>query len=148
MKASPLWINVDGRIVPNGAEQICVSCGKPINGAVHAGHWIAKAIGTHEAVRFDERNLHPQCYYCNCMLDGNIVFYTEWMKRRYNEAVLEDLRVCSKIKVRWTMEILEWINKRAKANMERLRKGLPTKPITWHTIDHVWSLFGVKEIEP
>lgn len=131
-----VWGNVSKYVRMKAASKICVSCGKPITGNVQAGHWIAKGTGVHEAVRFDERNIHPQCFFCNNMLDGNIVFYTEYLQTRYNEATLEDLKKCSKIKVRWTLEILEWINQRAKNNLKRLEKGLDTKMITWYTIDN------------
>lgn len=116
-------------------QHICVSCGRPINGAVHAGHYIAKGTGVHEAVRFDERNVHCQCYYCNNMLEGNTAHYHTWMLKKYGQPVIDDLLRLSKMKIRWSLDTLEWINTRSKENLKLLEKGLDTHPITWYTLD-------------
>lgn len=40
----------------------CISCGKHKTG-YDAGHYLARS--THPELRFDEDNIHAQCYYCN-----------------------------------------------------------------------------------
>lgn len=53
---------------------LCISCGKiPKKG--NAGHFYS--AGGHFNVRFDERNVHLQCEYCNSFLSGNLLNYRE-----------------------------------------------------------------------
>jgi hypothetical protein len=53
---------------------LCFSCGKiPKKG--NAGHFYS--AGGHFNVRFDERNVHLQCEYCNSFLSGNLLPYRE-----------------------------------------------------------------------
>src|SRR5688572_21842229 len=49
---------------------VCISCGESKElSEMHAGHyWPA---GGHEAVRFDEDNVHGQCRHCNYFKHGN-----------------------------------------------------------------------------
>lgn len=117
---------------------VCCSCGKPINGAAHAGHYIAKGTGVHEAVRFDQRNIGLQCYYCNMFLDGNIAHFHTWMVEKRGQHIIDDLLLLSKKKIKWNIDILKWINGVAKANLhtlEHYKPGTPLYPITWYTIE-------------
>lgn len=51
---------------------ICISCGKPKDLAqMHAGHYWP--VGGHEAVRYDEDNVHGQCIYCNNFASNGMV---------------------------------------------------------------------------
>lgn len=52
----------------------CISCGK-IPKKENAGHYYS--AGSHYSVRFDERNVHLQCEYCNSFLSGNLLMYRE-----------------------------------------------------------------------
>lgn len=49
---------------------VCISCGasKEVT-EMHAGHYFP--VGGHEAVRFDEDNVHGQCRHCNYFKHGN-----------------------------------------------------------------------------
>ena len=60
----------------------CVTCGivKPWED-LQAGHWIPAAKGN--AMRWDLRNIHPQCHRCNVHLGSNGPAYTQYMHRRY-----------------------------------------------------------------
>lgn len=67
----------------------CVTCKKvyPVK-SLQAGHWIP---GRHNAVLFDERNCHPQCYACNIGRKGNPIEYYHFMERKYGKDVMEEL---------------------------------------------------------
>jgi len=51
----------------------CFSCGKKINGVVHASHYYN--ANNHYNVRFDENNVFICCYKCNVQLSGNLIEY-------------------------------------------------------------------------
>lgn len=51
----------------------CISCGKKINGVVHASHYYN--ANNHWNVRFDENNVFSCCYKCNVQLSGNLIEY-------------------------------------------------------------------------
>jgi hypothetical protein len=53
-------------------ENNCISCSKPPKKA-NAGHYFN--ANNHWNVRFDERNVHLQCEYCNTHLHGNLLEY-------------------------------------------------------------------------
>jgi hypothetical protein len=53
---------------------LCISCGKKPK-KPNAGHFYS--AGGHFNVRFDERNVHLQCEYCNSFLSGNLLPYRE-----------------------------------------------------------------------
>ena len=60
----------------------CISCGCEVNfnsyiggSGVNAGHY--KSRGAHASLRFDELNIHVQCFRCNVHLSGNPVPYRE-----------------------------------------------------------------------
>jgi hypothetical protein len=52
----------------------CISCGqvKPIR-YMEAGHFYS--VGNNGGMRFDEENVHGQCFYCNESLHGNTAMY-------------------------------------------------------------------------
>lgn len=68
----------------------CVTCGavKPYQ-EMQAGHFVPKARGN--AVKFDLRNVAPQCYRCNINLGSNPSAYAVWMLDTYGEAVIREL---------------------------------------------------------
>lgn len=67
----------------------CCTCGKwyPWK-TMQAGHFIP---GRHNAVLFDERNVHGQCYICNIVHKGQGPKYYQFMLRRYGQAVIDEL---------------------------------------------------------
>lgn len=94
----------------------CISCPKPLELTEgDAGHFIKSTYLMH---RYDERNVHLQCRYCNRFLDGNQAEYMRAMERIYGrEAVdlmldtkhqprpykaweLQDLREVYKLKIK------------------------------------------------
>lgn len=55
---------------------------------LQAGHFIP---GRHNAILFDERGCHPQCYRCNVGLKGNPRAYDAYMRKNYGEKVIKEL---------------------------------------------------------
>lgn len=68
----------------------CVTCGKrDLWVEMQAGHF----IHGHSKVTFlDERNVHPQCVKCNHYLSGNLIEYSEFMRRTYGQDTIDALR--------------------------------------------------------
>lgn len=72
----------------------CVTCGisKPWK-ELQAGHYITRGSNI---LRFDERNVHPQCVGCNVFKKGNYPAYAIFMVRTYRPSILETLEQESK----------------------------------------------------
>ena len=72
----------------NGLVQ-CVTCSKWAEiKSMQAGHYISR---TYLSLRFDERNVHPQCPSCNVFKKGNLDEYAIWLIGTYGEGILEEL---------------------------------------------------------
>ena len=60
--------------------------------AGHYRHTARKKGGLRtKAIDYDERNIHPQCTYCNRMLHGNLARYSLALERDYGHGILEEL---------------------------------------------------------
>lgn len=69
---------------------ICISCGKPDHWKnTDAGHYVPKTAGL--SLYFDEKNVHAQCTGCNRFRHGNLTQYAIALRKRYGEAILEEL---------------------------------------------------------
>ena len=67
----------------------CVSCGKADHWQnMDAGHFVSRQA---TAVRFDLRNIHPQCRRCNRFSSDHLIGYTIWMQEKYGDAVIAEL---------------------------------------------------------
>ena len=53
-----------------------------------AGHFIP---GRKNAILFDDRGCHVQCYHCNVGLKGNPRKYDEFMRKKYGTEVIKEL---------------------------------------------------------
>lgn len=68
----------------------CFTCGSVKHFTeLDAGHYIPKSISL--ALRFDERNVNPQCVGCNQFRHGNLTQYALALKRKHGETILEEL---------------------------------------------------------
>lgn len=77
----------------------CISCGKSGDtGAWHAGHF--KAQGGNSALRFDENNIHVQCYRCNVELSSN--------QSGYRPALIEKIGIDEVIRLETTKNTKLW----------------------------------------
>lgn len=69
----------------------CITCGVVKHYKdLQAGHFIP---GRHNAILFDERGCHPQCYHCNVGLKSNPRRYDRYMRENYGDAVIKELEV-------------------------------------------------------
>ena len=102
----------------------CISCGRPDEGGRkrNAGHY--KSRGANSALRFDLRNIHQQCVVCNLYQSGNVAGYTEGLRARYGQAMIDYLESAPRLKA-WTAEELKQIATEARAEIKRLESGLP-----------------------
>jgi hypothetical protein len=68
----------------------CVTCGNRDSWKLmDNGHFLVRGkIGT----RFDERNCHVQCRNCNRRLQGNMKQYELFMRARYGQKVIDELK--------------------------------------------------------
>lgn len=79
----------------------CVTCGKSMPWEdSQAGHFVKRG---HHAVRWDERNVHPQCPQCNLYKNGAQDDYTVYIVREYGEATLRELLELKYVEKRYTM---------------------------------------------
>lgn len=70
----------------------CITCGRYATGSgYHAGHFIPSAVGG-LALRYDERNVHGQCYHCNINLGGWGERYAEVLEGRFGREYVDELR--------------------------------------------------------
>jgi len=68
----------------------CISCGQRKHYTdLHAGHYWAKSVSL--SLRFDERNVHPQCAGCNTFRHGNMAQYALALQREYGDRILQEL---------------------------------------------------------
>lgn len=57
-----------------------------------AGHFIGRGIGGGSGVYFDERNINIQCKRCNGFLQGNPEPYKVFMRNKYGQETIDQLR--------------------------------------------------------
>jgi DNA-directed RNA polymerase subunit N (RpoN/RPB10) len=68
----------------------CFTCGKYVGKGHQAGHFIpSSTCGI--LLRYDERNIHVQCYHCNMNLGGYGAMYTIKMKEKYGQKLIDKL---------------------------------------------------------
>jgi hypothetical protein len=67
----------------------CFTCGvrKPWRD-LQAGHYVSRM---HSTLRYDERNVHPQCVGCNIFKHGNLDEYALSLQEMYGQQILKDL---------------------------------------------------------
>jgi hypothetical protein len=69
------------------SDKSCISCGK--FAILEAGHYIA--VSKSKKLRYDKRNIHGQCGYCNRFLYGNYKQYRIGLINRYGIEFVENL---------------------------------------------------------
>ena len=86
---------------PHTGMGYCVTCKKAYHyKELQAGHFIPQAQGN--AVKWDFRNIHSQCYRCNINLGGNGAEYYPYMEEQYGKKVIDELRARSNTSVKIT----------------------------------------------
>lgn len=71
----------------------CVTCGNRKHWKqMHCGHWRRRGL---QPTRYDSRNCAPQCVHCNHFRSGEPERFEEFIKIRFGEDVVEELRLKS-----------------------------------------------------
>ena len=82
-----LWVRLSA--ANSRGYAACVTCGAIKHyKRLQAGHFVP---GRGNAILFDERGVHPQCFGCNIFKHGNPRMYNRWMKKHYGQAVIDEL---------------------------------------------------------
>lgn len=72
-------------------EGKCCSCGGWIPWEkANGGHWQAKGRAYNGASIMEE-NVHLQCCTCNCYMQGNNAGYTKFMRKKYEQNILDKI---------------------------------------------------------
>lgn len=92
----------------NGNLQ-CVTCGKTNHWKkMQAGHYHSSTI---YSLKWDERNVHPQCYGCNIKKEGRKELYTIYLMDKYGDGIIRELQKEREKKVSFSKEdYIEMIN--------------------------------------
>lgn len=98
----------------------CISCRKPLGTKYDAGHFFN--ANNHWNLRFDERNVHSQCVYCNRHLHGNLLEYRNQLEFYYGATWLAELEKDAKITRKFTIEEVKEINELYKKKIKNLKK--------------------------
>lgn len=85
MKVWDTWFSKYVRL--NGADKQgmcrCCTCGKIQHWKdMDAGHFVGRERKT---TRWDERNVHPQCRYCNRFKEGRKYEYSKFLNEKYKD---------------------------------------------------------------
>lgn len=88
--AEQLW-EVFAKFIKKRDRYTCFTCGTRVRGKnCHAGHFIASSVGG-LALRYNEYNVHVQCYDCNILKHGNLDVYKQKMIEKYGQAIVDEL---------------------------------------------------------
>jgi hypothetical protein len=101
-------------------NELCISCGKKINGVKHASHYLS--AGGHSAVRYNEDNVWVSCYKCNVMLSGNQIEYRKRLIQKIGVERVEWLENNGNIVKKWTKEELKLLITEYKKKTKQLEK--------------------------
>lgn len=114
----------------------CITCGKRLPAReAHCCHFIGRAC---RPLRWDPRNIHGGCPFCNTYLNGNLARYALWMQKHYTPHLvkqflaIEDKWKAGKLKAPKMAEMrkiyndsLAWCRRVEKA------KGIQLAPKSW-----------------
>lgn len=72
-------------------------------------HWKELQAGHFEqgrggSILFEDRNIHAQCYGCNCGKHSNPRKYDAYMRKRYGDKVVEELDALADTSVQYTLD--------------------------------------------
>ncbi len=116
IKIAQMTFNRYIRLRDQGKE--CISCGK-IPKKSNAGHFYS--AGGHFNVRFDERNVHLQCEYCNSFLSGNLLPYRENLLAKLGYEEFESLSAAAMETRKFTRDELKNIIENYKEKIKLLK---------------------------
>jgi hypothetical protein len=100
-------------------DRKCISCGK-VPKKINAGHYFN--ANNHWSVRFDERNVHLQCEYCNTYLSANLILYTPALMAKIGQDQYEDLCNEARKTRKFTIDELKEITATYKKKLKELKQ--------------------------
>jgi hypothetical protein len=84
----------------HGGTVDCCTCGKLFYWKeVDAGHFVKRQ---HRSIRWDERNVHPQCTRCNHFMGGRQDDYAQFVIKKYGQTVFDELMLLKYQTVKYT----------------------------------------------
>jgi len=106
----------------NGLMAPCITCNRLYDfKKLQAGHFVS---GRTNAVLFDERGVHAQCYGCNVGRSGEAIKYYPVMLERYGQEVVDELINSRNRTVKFTVSELKEMEQEYKQKTELLLKEL------------------------
>lgn len=119
------WLDVAQKVVNTFIRERdkgkpCHMCQKPINGVVHACHYLSS--GNHSFVRFHEDNIWSGCYSCNVALSGNLIEYRKVLLKVIGEERLNWLEENGRKEKKWEIDEIKEIIKIYKQKIKNLKK--------------------------
>lgn len=72
------------------------------------------------ALWYDERNLHSQCFSCNRMRSGKLDRYSLLLEEKYGVGILQDLEKLYRTPKKWTIEEILNVEKYYKDELKKL----------------------------
>jgi hypothetical protein len=100
---------------------VCISCGHPKElNQMNAGHYWA--AGGHEAVRFDEDNVHGQCIHCNLYQHSNEKLYRVNLIKKIGQKAFDILEMRAHNKSKMFPFEVELLISEYKNKIESLKK--------------------------
>ncbi len=119
------YIRLDSAIETTGTKThlVCCTCGKQYPafglGCAQAGHFVP---GRGNAILFDERGVHGQCYNCNIRLKGNWPEYMRFMLDTQGKFVIDDLLRLNKTVRKFTVPELQEMYEEYKQKLIELKE--------------------------
>jgi hypothetical protein len=101
------------------AGSVCISCQKPAK-KENAGHYWNTAY--HQAVRFDEDNVHLQCEHCNNSKHGDLANYQVHLIAKIGQERFDLLKARAKETRKFTRDEVQEIIKHYKAEIKKIKK--------------------------
>lgn len=83
---------------------------------LQAGHFIP---GRHNAILFERRGCHPQCYVCNIPLKSNPRNYDAYMRVKYGAKVIKELEALDRTTKQFTVLELQAFKEKLKVELAR-----------------------------
>lgn len=125
LKPRSYWIKqaqiaVNQYIRERDLDKPCVSCGTYSTSRWDAGHY--RTTKAAPQLRFDERNIHRQCFVCNRHLSGNLVPYRVELIKRIGQEAVDEIE-SNHNRHRWTVEECRAIRVEYQQKLKDLRKS-------------------------
>lgn len=120
------WLDIAQKVVNTFIRERdkgkpCYMCQKPINGVVHACHYMSS--GNHSFLRFHEDNIWHGCYSCNVMLSGNLIEFRKVLLKTIGKERLNWLEENGRQEKKWEIEDIKEIIKVYKEKTKQLIKS-------------------------